>query len=63
MKQDSFEDNSHAFKIQRRKKVAAETGGCDRCPPHGGENIKLKGKKPKADIHKNKSRSTVRKGL
>ena len=54
MEDDNFENSSHAYKLERRKKIARETGGCDRCPPHGGENIKLKGHKPKADRYKSK---------
>ncbi len=46
------ENNSKAYKILRYRKVANETGKCDRCPPHGGENAR-KGRKPKSDRHKN----------
>jgi len=57
-----IEDNSSAFKKKHRKDVAKKTGGCDRCHPHSGENVNLKGKKPKPDIHKNKKRDSIRKG-
>lgn len=48
------EIDSHIYKLKRRKKIAKETGGCNRCAPHGGENINLKGHKPKSDKYKNK---------
>lgn len=60
MRLNRNETNSSAYKKQRRIEIAAETGGCDRCKPHGGENYRLKGKKPKPDVHKNKNRATVR---
>jgi hypothetical protein len=47
-----FMDN-RTDKIIRRKKIAAKTGGCDRCPPHAKENERLKGRKPRDDRHKN----------
>ncbi len=55
------ETNSGVFKKAHRKEIAKKVGGCDRCPPHAKENAQIKGKKPKPDKHKNKSRATVRK--
>jgi hypothetical protein len=50
----SEETNSNVDKKLRRRRIANETGGCDRCPPHNGENYRLKGRKPKSDKYKNK---------
>lgn len=46
--------NSNADKKERRKVIANKTGGCSFCPPHNGENYRLKGRKPKGDKYKNK---------
>ena len=59
MRDDGLEISNHAFKIQRRRRIAAEIGGCDYCPPHGGENYNLKGHKPKADKYKSKRKGKI----
>ncbi len=53
------ESNSKVYKVGHRRVIAKETGGCDRCSPHGGENQKRRAKPNK---HKNKKRSTIRRG-
>lgn len=46
--------NSTVYKKQRRKAIAAATGGCDYCPPHAKEN---EGRKPRRSWKfKNKTR-------
>ena len=51
------DSSNRADKIVRRRKIAAITGGCDRCPPHAKENVHLKGHKPRDDRHKNHPQS------
>ena len=43
--------DNKSYKVERKKKVMAKKGGCDRCPCHGGENAV---KKPRPDKYKNK---------
>lgn len=51
--------NSSVFKKIYRRKECRNTGRCDRCPWHGGENAGI-GRKPKDDVYKNKNRDTIR---
>ena len=56
MRPDSFETNSTVWKREHRRMVMHETRGCDRCPPHGGENLRLKGKRPRTNAYKDHRR-------
>ena len=38
MNRDKDIDNSHVYKLERRKAIAEKEGKCGICQPHGGEN-------------------------
>jgi hypothetical protein len=47
------ETSSSVDRKVRRKRIAKATGGCDRCPPHGIENV---GRRPRSDRHKTETK-------
>lgn len=54
-----LETNSSVYKKRRRVEIAKKLGACPICPPNGGENAGIKGKRPKSDKYKSKRKGKI----